>query len=93
MQQRHSGSKANNDQEATPRQSEQDERSGRDIPGGTGFVSEEDIEAITESSQNEEQAGGQDHSLENYGETMPDHGVGAVQDYSDTTSDVARIDD
>ena len=81
------------DQAATPKQSEQDERSGRDIPGGTGVVSDEDVEAITDSTGEDKREGGQDHSLENYGETMPDHGVGAVQDHSDTTSDVARIDD
>jgi hypothetical protein len=90
MQQSSSGA---NDQAATPRQTEQDERSGRDIPGGTGLVGDEDVKDITDSTQNRNREGGQDHSLENYEETMPDHGVGAVQDYSDTTTDVARIDD
>ncbi len=33
------------------------------------------------------------NSLENYEDTVPDGGVGSVQDYSDTTSDVARIRD
>jgi hypothetical protein len=82
-----------NDQEATPRQSEQDERSGRDIPGGTGDVSDEDINAISNETAAAETEIGQDHSTENYGDTFPDHGVGAVQNANDTTSDIAHIDD
>ena len=68
-----------------------EELTGSDIPGGTGEVSDEDINAITDDDSDKKT--GQDHSLENYGETMPDGGVGAVQDNSDTTSDVARIND
>ena len=80
-----------NEQAATPRQREEDERSGRDIPGGSGDVSDEDINAISGETNAGETATGQDHSTENHAETLPDDGVGAVQDYSDTTSDIARI--
>lgn len=82
-----------NEQEATPRQSEQDERSGRDIPGGTGEVSDEDINAISEATGDGEKEIGQDHSTENYGDSFPDSGVGAIQNASDTTSDIAHIED
>ncbi|HTH38756.1 MAG TPA: hypothetical protein VL572_12350 [Pyrinomonadaceae bacterium] len=36
---------------------------------------------------------GRAHSLDNYAETIPDEGVAAVQDRSDTTSDAAGIED
>jgi hypothetical protein len=54
-----------------------------------GAVSEDDIEA----NDRERRPTGQDHSTENYGATMPDHGVGGVQNANDTTSDIARIED
>ena len=69
--------------------SEKDRRSGRDIPGGDGTVSDGDVNAI--STDKKEGKTGQDHSLENYGESMPTDGVGGVQNHSDTTSDIARI--
>ncbi len=34
---------------------------------------------------------GQDHSLENYEDSEPTGGIGAIQDYSDTSSGVAHI--
>lgn len=80
-----------NEQEATPRQREEDERSGRDIPGASGDVSDEDINAISGKSDAGET--GQDHSTENYGESFPESGVGAVQNASDTTSDIAHIEE
>lgn len=86
-------SSSSNEQAATPRQSEEDERSGRDIPGGSGDVSDEDIQAISDADEDTKKEIGQDHSTENYGESFPDSGVGAVQNASDTTSDIARIDD
>ena len=43
---------------------------------------------ITGLAGRHKRKGGQDHSLDNYGETMPDHGVGAVQDNSDTSTDI-----
>ncbi len=64
---------------------------GRDIPGGDGTISDEDMNAI--SGGRKRQKTGQDHSLENYETSEPTSGVGAVQDSSDTSSDVAHIDD
>jgi hypothetical protein len=65
-----------------------EEMTGRDLPNSDGTVSDEDINAIDDRGHRE---GGQDHSLENYGETIPEHGVGRMQNANDTTSDVARI--
>lgn len=67
------------------------ELTGRDLPNASGEVSDEDVRAITGGRRRKKT--GQDHSTENYGETMPDSGVGAIQDNSDTTSDIARIPD
>lgn len=68
-----------------------EELTGRDLPNASGEVSDEDVKAITDDHRGKKT--GQDHSTENYGETMPDSGVGAIQDNSDTTSDIARIPD
>lgn len=67
------------------------ELTGTNLPNADGRVSDEDVNAITDEGK--DKPIGQDHSLENYGETIPDEGVGGVQDQSDTTSDVARIRD
>ena len=64
---------------------------GRDIPGGDGTVSDEDVNRIDD--QGEGKPIGQDHSLENYEDSMPTSGVGAIQNSNDTTSDIARIAD
>jgi hypothetical protein len=72
---------------------ERNRRSGSDIPGGTGVVGDEDINAIGDANEKSDRQTGQDHSTEDYEKTMPERGVGAVQDHSDTTSDVARIED
>ncbi len=64
---------------------------GRDIPGGDGTISDEDMHAI--DGGRKRQKIGQDHSLENYEDSEPTSGVGAIQDYSDTTSDIAHIED
>lgn len=72
---------------------ERDKRSGRDIPGGTGVVSDEDVNAISDAGKDTKRKTGVDHSTDNHEKTMPDHGVGAVQNSSDTTSDIARIDE
>jgi hypothetical protein len=72
------------------RRQKDEEMTGRDLPNADGVVSDEDVNAI----DSEDRAPtGQDHSLDNYEETLPDDGVGAVQDASDTTSDVAHIVD
>ena len=62
-----------------------DLETGHDLPNADGQVADEDITGLAGRGNKK---GGQDHSLDNYGETMPDHGVGAVQDNSDTTSDI-----
>lgn len=67
-----------------------DEKTGHDIPDGDGTVSDEDVDAISGSGKGKKT--GQDHSLDNYEETMPDHGVGYVQDRSDTSTDIYRED-
>ncbi len=61
---------------------------GSDIPGGDGTISDEDMHAISGGRKN--QKIGQDHSLENYEDSEPTSGVGAIQDYSDTSSDIAH---
>jgi hypothetical protein len=64
---------------------------GSNLPNSDGTVSDEDVNAITDDGG--DKPTGQDHSTEDYEKTMPTEGVGAVQNSSDTTSDVARIDD
>ncbi|MEJ7701912.1 MAG: hypothetical protein WKF71_20060 [Pyrinomonadaceae bacterium] len=68
-------------------------KTGRDIPGGDGTVSDEDMKAIDGRKAGKRTEKGQDHSLEDYEKTMPTSGVGAVQSRSDTTSDIADIDE
>jgi len=71
---------------------EKDLHSGRNLPDGDGTVSDEQINEVKRGGVNaKEGKTGQDHSLENYGESEPDGGVGGVQDYSDTSSDIAHI--
>jgi hypothetical protein len=73
---------------------EKDLHSGRNLPHGDGTVTDEQVHAVERGGVNAKKGKtGQDHSLENYGESEPDSGVGAVQDYSDTTSDIAHIED
>jgi hypothetical protein len=64
---------------------------GSNLPHGDGTVSDEDVNAIGGGKKN--QKTGQDHSLEDYEKSEPTSGVGAIQDYSDTTSDIADIKD
>ena len=68
-------------------------KTGSDIPGGDGTVSDEDVKAIDGRKAGKRSEKGQDHSLEDYEKTMPTSGVGAVQSRSDTTSDIADIDE
>jgi hypothetical protein len=72
------------------RRQKDEELTGRDLPNADGIVSDEDVNAIDDEGRGKT---GQDHSLDNYEETLPDGGVGAVQDGSDTTNDVAHIVD
>ena len=64
-------------------------KTGSDLPNADGNVSDEDVNKITDDGS--DLPTGQDHSTDNYGETMPDSGVGAIQDNSDTESDIAHI--
>jgi len=66
---------------------------GSDIPGGDGTVSDEDVKAIDGRKAGKGTETGQDHSLEDHEKTMPTSGVGAFQKSSDTTSDIADIDE
>ena len=77
----------------TPTEEDRNKRSGRDIPGGTGVVSDEDVNAISNANRMPKSKTGRDHSTEDREKTMPDSGVGAIRDNSDTTSDIARIND
>ncbi len=74
------------------RRTHEDNKTGIDMPSGDGTVSDDAVNAIDDSDKANRPTG-QDHSTDNYAETMPDGGVGAVQNANDTTSDVARIDD
>jgi hypothetical protein len=73
---------------------EKDLDSGRNLPDGDGTVTDEQLHAVERGGVNAKKGEtGQDHSLENYEESEPTDGVGAVQDYSDTTSDIAHFKD
>jgi hypothetical protein len=74
-----------------PQRRKDEDATGRDRPNADGQVSTEDVNAINDKGSGKET--GQDHSLDNYGETMPDDGVAAVQKRFDTTSGVARVED
>ena len=78
-------------QETKAWRNEDEEGTGKYTPG-EGLVSDEALHEITDDDQKGKPTG-QDHSTEHYEETEPDSGVGAVQDYSDTSSDIARIKD
>ena len=64
---------------------------GRDIPGGDGTVSDEDVNAL-DPNRDDGKPIGQDHSLENYEASEPRDGVGAIQNSSDTATDIAHIE-
>lgn len=66
-----------------------DDATGRDLPNADGTVSDEDVNAISDDGSGKKT--GQDHSLDNHEQTMPEHGVGSVQSTSDPTTDVARM--
>lgn len=64
---------------------------GRDIPGGDGTISDEDMKKIEGDDGNKPI--GQDHSLENYEDSEPRSGVGAIQDSSLIKENIAHIED
>ena len=72
------------------RRKKDEEATGRNLPNADGMVSDEDVSAIAGRGKGKT---GQDHSLDNHENRMPEEGVGAVQDSSDRTSDRAHIVD
>lgn len=68
-----------------------DLETGHDLPNADGQVSDEDVAAI--DGPDGRRKTGQDHSLDNYADTMPTGGVGAIQDNSDTSTDIVHIAD
>jgi bisphosphoglycerate-dependent phosphoglycerate mutase len=64
---------------------------GRDKPRGDGGVGDEQVNRI--GRDDSDKPTGQDHSTENHEQLDPTDGVGAIQESSDTTSDIAHIDD
>ena len=81
---------AENKETVEPETLRTDHETGQQEPRGSGVVSDEDIQDI--SGEDDDKPIGQDHSLDNYGENEPDGGVGGIQDYSDTGSDIAHIE-
>ncbi len=75
------------DENTQPKKDE--EMTGSDIPGGDGTVSDEDVNATRDDKSGKPI--GQDHSTENYGESMPTSGVGAIQDGDVIGADIADI--
>jgi len=73
-------------QDAVKRKDE--ELTGTDLPNADGFVSDEDVNAITDKGKGKT---GQDHSVDR--DSIIDSGVGGVQDSSDPSTDVAHIVD
>ncbi len=65
---------------------------GRDIPGGDGTVSDEDVNAL-DPNRDDGKPIGQDHSLENYETSEPRDGVGAIQSSSLIKENIAHIAD
>lgn len=71
---------------------EKDLHSGSNLPDGDGTVSDEQVHAVERGGVNAKKGKtGQDHSLENYEDSEPTDGVGAIQNSSDTASDVAHL--
>jgi len=64
---------------------------GHDIPSGDGGVGDEQVNAIDPNRKSKPT--GQDHSTEHHEKAEPTEGVGAIQDRSDTASDIADISD
>lgn len=79
-------------QEETNIPKKDEEMTGSDAPHGDGTVSDEDVHKINEGG-GAPPAGGQDHSTENYGESMPDEGVGGVQDSDQPSASIAHIEE
>lgn len=77
-------------QEENTQLTKDEEKTGSDAVHGDGTVSDEDVNAIGDRTGSPP-AGGQDHSTEDYEKTMPDEGVGGVQESNELGSDIADI--
>lgn len=66
---------------------------GSDLPHGDGTVSDEDTNKITAGRKASDKPIGQDHSLDNYEDSEPTSGVGAVQSSSIRNENIAHIED
>jgi hypothetical protein len=71
-------------------QEHDDLQTGHDLPNADGQVADEDV--LGQSDAMETAESGQDHSLENHSQTMPEDGVGAIQDSSLPLKSMADID-
>jgi hypothetical protein len=58
---------------------------------GDGTISDEDVNAI-DADNDDGKPIGQDHSTENRENQVPTSGVGAIQNSSDTASDIAHLE-
>ena len=65
---------------------------GSNLPHGDGTVSDEDVDKI-DADNDDGKPIGQDHSTEDREDMMPNSGVGAIQNSSDTSTDIAHIAD
>lgn len=66
-------------------------KTGSDLPNADGGVSDEDLNAITDDGS--DKPIGQDHSTDNYEDSEPRDGVGAIQNSSEPSSGYAHIED
>lgn len=77
--------------DTTEERKPQESASGRDLPSGDGGVGDEQVNAIDRDDSG--RPTGQDHSTDITADREPTEGVGAVQDNSDTGSDIIRTSD
>ena len=84
-------SETNLEREQTHDRKKDESATGRDMPGGDGTVGDEQVNAIGEKVN--KRPTGQDHSTEHHETREPTGGVGAVEKSSDSTTDVAHIDE
>ena len=68
-------------------------KTGSDLPHGDGTVSDEDTNKITQGQKLPDKPTGQDHSLDNYEDSEPRSGVGAIQSSSLIKENIAHIED
>jgi hypothetical protein len=66
-------------------------KTGSDLPKGDGTLSDEGFDRISGKSDN--RSTGADHSLDNYEDSEPRDGVGAIQSSSLINENIAHIED